>query len=269
MDALFGQMKKLYDNEQYESVLAVVSIQTHTHTRIHTLATFQLEIANNKQSAERDISHFCRLKSQANMMDYAHLENRTLIHPEQYYLMFVYSGDSLYNLKFYRQAEQVYRNSLRARKAIVKRNPPSGYEKLIDQYSEMDTIYKIAKCYDLTSQPQQAVRMLELVPVDHRTPKVNTLLGRLSLQTGQYNQGKDALIQAIRECPMNFEAIKYLLAFGTSEHVFADVLFESECIGQAMHASRSNTILPFLSIFPISNCRLCSFSGREQIASHQ
>lgn len=25
MDALFGQMKKLYDNEQYESVLSVVS----------------------------------------------------------------------------------------------------------------------------------------------------------------------------------------------------------------------------------------------------
>lgn len=30
MDALFGQMKKLYDNEQYESVLSVVSTH-HAH----------------------------------------------------------------------------------------------------------------------------------------------------------------------------------------------------------------------------------------------
>lgn len=164
------------------------------------------------------------------MMDFAHVENRSLMHPDQYYLMFVYSGDSLFNLKFYRQAEQVYRNALRARKTIVKRNPPSVYEKYIDQYTEVDMIYKIAKCFDLTNQPQQAIRMLEVVPIDHRTAKVNTLLGRLSLQTGLHTQGKEALIQAIRDCPMNFEAIKGLLAFGTTEHVFADVLFESECV---------------------------------------
>lgn len=166
------------------------------------------------------------------MIEFAHVKNRSLLHPEQHYLMFVYSGDSLYNLKFYGQAEQVYQNSLRARKAIVKRNPPSVYEKYIDQYTEVDMIYKIAKCFDLTSQPQQAIRMLELVPPEHRTGKVNSLLGRLSLQTGLYNQGKDALIQAIRECPLNFDAIKRLLAFGTTEHVFADVLFESEQVSK-------------------------------------
>ena len=165
-------------------------------------------------------------------METTHSRDRSYLSPEQYFLLLVYHGHSLFHERQYRKADISYRKALEARKLITKPTKPqsllaSTYEQLVEQYPENEIRFRIGLCMEQTKQFSEAISMLTSISAKHRQLKVNMLLGRLAQQTGRYPYAITAFKLVLRECPMNLEAIKMLFMLNVPE---SDIdLLVSEC----------------------------------------
>lgn len=59
-------------------------------------------------------------------MESAYDRERSLLTPEQYFLMLMYNGNSLFQQQQYRRADLVYRSALQARKSLKSTHPGSN-----------------------------------------------------------------------------------------------------------------------------------------------
>lgn len=163
-------------------------------------------------------------------MEAAYERDRSLLIPEQYFLLQMYSANSHYSRKQYRKAEHIYRIALVARKAIVKsKNPMSmNFENLVETFPEHEVRYKIALCLEQMHEMSEALAALNSISNRQRNLKINMMIGKLSMQSGKCSNAETAFKSVVRESPMNLEAMKGLLSLGVSEMEISNIVAECE-----------------------------------------
>lgn len=146
--------------------------------------------------------------------------DRSLLTPEQYFLLLVYNANSLFHQQQYRKADLTYREALIARKALSKTKPSTvlahNFENMTDQFPDCEIRYKVALCLDMEKKNTEAISMLQSIPVKQRTMKVNMLLGKLCERANRDSNAISALKSVLKECPMNLEAIKLLMSLSVT-----------------------------------------------------
>lgn len=131
----------------------------------------------------------------------------------------MYTGCSLQQERQHRRAEDMYQQALQFRKssaaaAATKLNFGTTTDTIIDPFSEIEIRYRLAQCLEATHQFSEATTVLQAIGSKLRPAKVNMLLSKL-LQHDGYDKSAIAPLKAVlRECPMNLDAIKGLLALG-------------------------------------------------------
>lgn len=165
------------------------------------------------------------------MMEANYEIDRSLLIPEQYFLLQIYNANSHFHRKQYRKAEHVYRIALIARKAIVKSKSAMAmnFENLIEIYPEHEIRYKIAQCLEQMNEISEAFSALNSILNRQRSLKINMMIGKLSTQLGKSQNAVAAFKAVVRESPMNLEAIKGLLALGVSDLEISNTISESKC----------------------------------------
>lgn len=170
---------------------------------------------------------------QANMLESKYDSDRSLLTPEQYFLTLVYNANSLFHQRQYRKADTVYRGALIARRAIVKTKPPTvmsiNFENMVEMFPDHEIRYKIALCMEHTNNLAEALSILNSISNRQRTSKINMLIGKLSIQSGKYACAVSAYKMVVRECPMNFDAMKGLLLLNVSDMDICNIINESKC----------------------------------------
>lgn len=165
-------------------------------------------------------------------METAYQKNRSLLTAEQYFLMLMYNGNSLFHQKQYRKADLIYRSALIARKTIIKTKPPTilsiNYENLVEMFPDHEIRYKIAVCMEVLGNLPEALATLNGISNRQRTLKINMMIGKLSVQAGRYVNAITAYKMVVRECPLNLDAIKGLLSLGVSDLDISNIVSESE-----------------------------------------
>ncbi|XP_067636924.1 anaphase-promoting complex subunit 7 [Eurosta solidaginis] len=174
---LFANIKKLYTNELYSCVIPAASLLT-------TL-----------------------------------LQNdRTISTPEMEYNVLLFSANSLYYERNYRQAAKQFEAALLLRKIMLrfKNAQLVSLEVTQEQFSELETRFRLAKCYQDMGEDNKAISTLQTLPSKMRTPKVNMLLAQL-WQYGQNVDNGEAIAgykEVLGDCPMALGAIEALLMLG-------------------------------------------------------
>lgn len=165
-------------------------------------------------------------------MESAYDRERSLLTPEQYFLMLMYNANSLFQQQQYRRADLVYRSALQARKSLSKTKPGTvfcnNYENLTEMFSDHEIRYKLAVCMEITKNHAEAVTMLQSISNKQRTPKVNMLLGKLSHMLGKDANAISAYKMVLRETPLNLEIIKMLLMLGVTASEIDIIIGECE-----------------------------------------
>lgn len=159
-------------------------------------------------------------------MEAAYDRDRSVLTPEQYFLMLMYNGNSLYNDQQFRRANIVYRSALQARKSLTKKRPSTAFttnlETLVDLFPDHDVRYRIAVCLEASKSYYEAIEMLQSIPDNIRPTKGDMLLAKLFFRVGKVASAEAMYKLALQENPLNLEAIKMLLILGvTSDEINA------------------------------------------------
>lgn len=226
MDTLFVQLKKLYDNELYDQVQPVVS----KSVRYVCFDIFKVPASN-----KRNLAAICQIFNnisfnQGAIMEASYERDRSLLIPEQYFLLQMYSANSHFFRRQFRKAEHIYRIALVARKAIVKSKHPMSmnFENLVEAFPEQEVRYKIALCLEQVNEASEALSALNNISNRQRNLKINMMIGKLSMQLGKCQNAETAFKAVVRESPMNLEAMKGLLSLGVSELEISNIISESK-----------------------------------------
>lgn len=152
-------------------------------------------------------------------MEGAYEKDRKALMSEQYFLLQIYNANSYFHQKQYRKAESIYRIALISRKSIVKGNTALArhLDTIIETYPEQEIRYKIDLCLEQVNEITEAFLILTAIYIRFRTPKINMMIGKLSVQLGKTEQAVTAFETALYENPLNLEAIKALFALGVHE----------------------------------------------------
>lgn len=179
---------------------------------------------------------------QACIIENAYDRDRSLLTPEQYYLLHVYNANSLFHERHYRKAEMVYRKALLARKFLTKAKNATpftnNYENLTEMFPETDICYKLAQCLEATKQLTEAAAVLQSIPKPQRSVKINMLLGKLSQQTGRHIHALNSFRTVLFECPFNLEAIKWLMMLGVKDSDIETIISGCKLILHISHCIR-------------------------------
>ncbi|XP_031621472.1 anaphase-promoting complex subunit 7 [Contarinia nasturtii] len=156
-------------------------------------------------------------------------KDRSLLIPEQYFLLQIYIAQSYNHRKQYRKAAQIYRNALIARKQIVKGKSAMAmnYENLIEMYPENEIRYQIALSLEQVNEFQEALSALNGISNRQRNLTINMMIGKLSMQNGKCQNAVTAFEAVLRECPMALDAIKELLTLGVTELEISNIISET------------------------------------------
>lgn len=144
--------------------------------------------------------------------------DRNVATPEMEYQVLLFSGNAYYHERNFRAASKQYEAALLMRKTMlrVKNTQLVSIEITCEQFAELETRYRLAKCYRELDEDHKAITILQALPLKSRTPKVNMLLAEL----WQYGQNVDnveaiaAYKEVLGDCPMALNAIEELLMLG-------------------------------------------------------
>lgn len=164
------------------------------------------------------------------MLDACYEKDRTLLIPEQYFLLQVFSANSCFIRKQFRKAEQIFRIALVARKSLgkAKTNMALNFEPICDMFPESELRYKIALSLEQLNEIPEALSALNSIAHRQRNLKIHMMLGKLSMLMGKCQNAEAAFKIVVRESPMNLEAMKALITLGTPEMEISNILCESE-----------------------------------------
>ncbi|XP_075231419.1 anaphase-promoting complex subunit 7-like [Lycorma delicatula] len=143
--------------------------------------------------------------------------NPQILSPADKFLMYIYYGNSLFQMGLYRRAESIYRHALQFKKSVFKSKPATKpNETSKDLVSDVDIKYQLHLCYVKLHQSDEAINILQSISAKQRTPKVNMALAKLFQQAGMERPAITAYKEVLRECPMALEAAEGLLSLGVS-----------------------------------------------------
>lgn len=172
--------------------------------------------------------------NQGSIMITMYNNDRSSLTPEQYFLSLMYYGISLFEERQFRRAEDMFVHAMQAKKAVIKIKSSFGgvYDASGDQFPDADIRLRLAQCLEATREIPEAVSLLQAIPIKQRTVKMNMLLAKL-LQHNGYDKAAIVPLKAVlKECPLNMEAIKGLLALGVKPAELNSLLAEASLPAQ-------------------------------------
>lgn len=140
----------------------------------------------------------------------------------------MYYGESLFNEYRFRRAEHIFRQALQAKKILVKMKPFVKNEMASDIFTEPEIKYKIARCLWEIRRTDDAINILQSISIKQRSPKINSLLGKLCHYTRNERCSVSAYKEVIRECPLAMEAIEALLSMGIRGNEVNSLIVDSK-----------------------------------------
>ncbi|XP_023306655.2 anaphase-promoting complex subunit 7 [Lucilia cuprina] len=173
---LLTNIKKLYDNELYSSVITAASLLNTLLQNDRSLATPELE----------------------------------------YQVLLFHANACYQERQFRMAIKQLNAALLmRKFMCRYKTSHLTAIETAYEHFNETETRYRLAKCHNDLAETTQAISVLQALPAKARTPKVNLFLAKL-IQSGGSNSTEAILNykEVLRECPMALEAIGSLLELG-------------------------------------------------------
>ncbi|KAI9590347.1 anaphase-promoting complex subunit 7 isoform X2 [Glossina fuscipes] len=176
---LLNNVKKLYDNELYASVIPTASL-------LHTL------LQNDRSLATSEL---------------------------EYQVLLYYGNACYYERQYRVAIKHFNAALLMRKSMIRYKNVHlAAIENTCEQFGEIETRYRLATCYRDLGEHSQAVATLQALPAKSRTPKVNMLQAKLVQQGGSSNTTEAILAykDVLRECPLAMEAIEALLELGVN-----------------------------------------------------
>lgn len=160
--------------------------------------------------------------------------DRSSLTPERYFLSLMYYGISLYEERQFRRAEDMFKSAMQAKNAVIKIKSSFGsvYDVGLDPFPDADIRLRRAQCLEATREIPEAISLLQGIPLKQRTVKMNMLLAKL-LQHKDYDIAAIAPLKAVlKECPLNMEAIKGLIALGVKAPEINSILAETKLVSQ-------------------------------------
>ena len=86
----------------------------------------------------------------------------------------------------------------------------------VDNLSILDVKFNLHVCYLRTKQDNLALQLLQSIPTQLRSPKINMALGILYRLNNSRNFAISAFMEVMKKCPMSLEAADELLKLGVS-----------------------------------------------------
>ncbi|XP_059610546.1 anaphase-promoting complex subunit 7 [Phlebotomus argentipes] len=210
MTSLFENLKKLYEYELYSDVMTL-----------------------------------------ANLILCSYERHRLILSHQEHFLTLMYYGDALWSVHRYRKAEGLYRQALQAKKMLTKLKSPSGKQTTepADPFPETEIKFKIAKCLVEVKQSQEAITVLQSIPVKQRSPKINALYGRLSQYNGHDRCAVSSYKEVLKECPLALEIMEGLLQLGVKgievNSLVVDATHWPQCSDWLTHWIEANSFIAF------------------------
>uniref|UniRef100_A0A1L8DX41 Putative anaphase-promoting complex apc subunit 7 n=1 Tax=Nyssomyia neivai TaxID=330878 RepID=A0A1L8DX41_9DIPT len=211
MTSLFENLKKLYDYELYSDVMTLADLILSSH------------------------------------------ERHRILSPQEHFLTLMYYGDALWNEHRYRRSENFYRIALQAKKVLVKSKSPANKQatEQSDIFPETEEIkFKIAKCLVELKQTQEAITVLQSIPVKQRSPKINALYGRLSHHNGHDRCAVSSYKDVLKNCPLALNIMDGLLQLGVKgievNSLVVDATHWPQCSDWLTHWIEASAFIAFL-----------------------
>ncbi|KAH8362622.1 hypothetical protein KR200_010804, partial [Drosophila serrata] len=232
-NALFANVKKLYDHKLYECVIPAVCIKPKEIQKISFLR------------------HKCgttRRHLQAGVLLTLLHNDRTLATQEVEYQVQHYLAGAQFKERQFRAAQRTLQELIHQRSLMVrKRNSNmAAIESVYAEFGDVEMRRRLAECYREIGNTRLAIGVLLQVPVKSRTPRINLMLARLQHYGGPSSAGRNkaealyAYKEVIRECPMALPVIREMLEMGCDG---------SEVNSLVMNAAASPQDIEWLSIY--------------------
>ncbi|EDV28561.1 uncharacterized protein TRIADDRAFT_51605 [Trichoplax adhaerens] len=139
-----------------------------------------------------------------------------------YYKILVWYGDSLYEGRQYKKAEDIFQKALLLRKNLNKAKVKSLTSELL--LSEVELKYKLYECYMKLGDARNATAMLEGISVRQRTPKVLMSLAHLYQISNIDKQAIACYKEILRKCPLALGAVHGLLQLGCTRDDIVNII---------------------------------------------
>ncbi|XP_054269328.1 anaphase-promoting complex subunit 7 [Macrosteles quadrilineatus] len=141
-----------------------------------------------------------------------------ILNPSAKFQTYVHYGDSLLQLGRYAQAVAVYKQALQFKKSMLKsKNVTKPNETIVkDLMPDTDIKYQIHQCLVKMNRNDEAMEVLQSIPVKQRTAKINFALAKLLQCRGMERSAVSAYKEVLRECPLALEAVEGLLSLTVS-----------------------------------------------------
>ncbi|KAH8420493.1 hypothetical protein KR009_010827, partial [Drosophila setifemur] len=197
-NALFANVKKLFDHQLYECVIPAASLLSSVLHNDRNVATLEMEYqvqlylanAHYKQGDFRIAKH---------QLDCLLMQRRTMI---------------------------------RYKSACL-----TAIESSYAQFTEVELRRRLAECYKEIGESAKAIATLLAVPAKSRTPRMNLMLARLqhySTASGGRDKAEAqvAYKELLRECPMALQGIKALLEMGVDGNEVNSLIMNASPVPQ-------------------------------------
>ncbi len=141
----------------------------------------------------------------------------------------IYYADSLFQLGQFKKAEQIYMKALHLRKNTVNKSLESKKSAAtgMDFITEAEVKFRLQKCLRGQEKYQEAIGVIESIPVRNRSPKIKAALATLYREMGKENQATENYKDLIKDSPFSLDVIVELLTLGYSPEQLEGKLAES------------------------------------------
>ncbi|EDW82032.2 uncharacterized protein Dwil_GK25583 [Drosophila willistoni] len=176
-NALFANVKKLYDHELYECVIPAASLMNTLLQNDQNVATAEMK----------------------------------------YQVMLYLSSANYIERNFRLASKQLESAIRMRKTLVRQKNTStylSAIESSYAQFADVELRYRLAICFKELAEPTLAISMMQTVPSKMRTPKMNMLLARLQHHVRSKTEAIAAYKEVLSECPLSLSSIESLLELG-------------------------------------------------------
>lgn len=142
----------------------------------------------------------------------SHATNKNLLTPSEYFQSLTYCGFAYYQENEYDRAERILQQALAARRPLDR----NGDVPAMVIFQENELKFKAAQCLSRMSATQEAISMLESIPIKQRAAKVNYLHGQLNISRASNNSAVCSLKEVLKEHQLALDVAETLLQMGVT-----------------------------------------------------
>lgn len=137
--------------------------------------------------------------------------NKNLLTPSETCQTLAYLGHAYYQENEFEKAERILQQALASRRRLDRNDLPATI-----LFQENELKFKTAQCLSRMSATQEAISMLESIPIKQRAAKVHYLHGQLNISRASNNSAVCSLKEVLKEYQLALDVAETLLQMGVT-----------------------------------------------------